>query len=295
MSRPLRLAAVAALVIALAGCTSTGRDSGPSSGPSSGGSPGFVAPDQSGGKPAAGGGSTSGNNREVVVTGSLNLVSPDPLAAADRARRIVEQAGGRLDGVTKEPPSDHQDASAQLVARIPSVRLDATLGELEGLGRVQSLSTSANDVTRETTDLDARVASLTASVDRLRQLLSTAASTTDLVAIETALSQREADLESLTAQRTYLGDQVDYATITIAIGTPAALPTPAPTDFPGAVAAGFAALVAALGWTLVGVGAALPWLVFLGLVGLLVLGILRLLRRRARGRRPSTPEAPPAV
>ncbi|WP_210507060.1 DUF4349 domain-containing protein [Naasia sp. SYSU D00057] len=220
---------------------------------------------------------------------------PDPLEAADEARRVVEAAGGRLDGVTKEPPSDRQKASAQLVARIPADRLDATLADLEELGTVQSLSTSSNDVTQQTTDLDARIASLQASVDRLRQLLTSAASTADLVAIETALSEREAELESLTAQRTYLADQVDYATITIAISTPAALPTPTPTDFPGAVAAGFAALVAALGWTLVAVGAALPWIVFLGLVGLIVFALLRLRRRRSRGRGPEAPEAPPAA
>jgi Domain of unknown function (DUF4349) len=296
MSIPLRVAAIAAMVFALAGCTSTAGSS------SGGDSPGVVAPDQPADQPAgeplvgqpAVGEDADGENRDVVVTGYLTLVTGDPLTAADDARRIVESAGGRLDGLTKEPPSDQQQASAQLVARIPSDRLDATLADLEELGTVQSLSTSSNDVTQQTTDLDARIASLQASVDRLRQLLTGAASTADLIAIETALSEREAELESLTQQRTYLADQVDYATVTIAISTPAALPTPTPTDFPGAVAAGFAALVAALGWTLVGIGAALPWVVFLGLVGALVFALVRVLRRRSRGRRPAEPEAPEA-
>lgn len=281
-----RVAAVAALVLALAGCTSGGGSSSTSGGADGGTSSGV-------GKPAVGGGAPLVQNRAVVITGQLSIVAADPLGAADRARAVVEQSGGRLDGVTKQPKNDFHDASAQLVARIPSDRLDQTLASIQQLGAVKSLSTSSTDVTQQTTDLAARIASLKASVDRLRQLLATAASTTDLVAIETALSQRESDLESYTAQQKYLADQVGYATITIDLTTPASAPNAPPTDFWGAVAAGFAALVAALGWTLIAIGAALPWVVFLALIALLALLIIRLTRR---GRRPRTPieEPPPA-
>jgi hypothetical protein len=291
MKTSLRIAAVAAVVLALAGCTS---GSGGSSSSSDGGGVAVDGGTSSGGEaPVAGQAPDVANGRDVVVTGYLAMVTSDPLRAADDARAVVERSGGRLDGITKEPKSEFQDASSQLVARIPSQRLDDTLDEVEALGRVQSLSTTSNDVTQQTTDLDARITSLQSSVDRLRQLIGNATSTTDLIAIETALSEREANLEGLTAQRDYLADQVDYATITIAFTTPAGAPDAPPTDFWGAIVAGFAALMAALGWTLIAIGAALPWLVFLVLLAAIALLIVRLVRRGRRAK--PAAETPPAA
>ncbi|MCU1437288.1 MAG: hypothetical protein JWP66_375 [Naasia sp.] len=275
-----------ALLLALAGCSSSSgagssADGGiPPTGPS-------VVDEGAGG----GAGSDVDTDRDVIVTGYLDVVADDPLRAADDARVLVERAGGRLDGVTKQPGNEFQDPSARLVARIPTDELDATLAELEALGETRSLSTSSADVTQERTDLDSRIASLQASVDRLRTLLSSAATTTDLIAIETALSDREAQLESLIGQRDYLADQVDFSTITVSFTAPAAAPDAAPTDFFGAVVAGWNALLTALGAAVIGVGAALPWLAFLALLS----GIAYLIVRRARPRRPPraapTPEA----
>lgn len=293
MRTPLRVAAVAALVLALAGCTASG--SGVSDGGVSDGGgvsePGVVGPDQ----PVTGGeDSDGGDTRQEVVTGSVDLVAGDPLTAADRSRELVEDAGGRLDGFVKEPKTQFREASAQLIARIPADRLEETLDELEGLGTVQSLSTRSSDVTQQKTDLDSRITSLQASTERLRQLITSAATTGDLIAIETALSDREAQLESLVAQRDYLADQIDYATISIIITTPANAPTPPPTDFWGGVLAGFAALVTALSWIVVAIGAALPWVLFLGVLALIAVVLVRMLRSRARARRaPATVDGPP--
>ena len=53
-------------------------------------------------------------------------------------------------------------------------------------------------------DLDARIKALQTSVDRMTQLLAQATRIEDLLAIETQLSQRQAELDSLKAQRTWL-------------------------------------------------------------------------------------------
>lgn len=275
--------AALALMLALTGCSaSTGAGAERGGGVAAPDAPGMVGGDD---------GVVSGGERDVIVTGRLDVTVADPLRAADSARNIVERAGGRLDSVTKEPANSFQEPRAQLVARIPAERLNGTLADLEALGETLSLSTSSSDVTRQATDLDARIASLQASVDRLRTLISSAATTTDLIAIETALSEREANLESLIAQREALGDQVAFATVTVTFSTPAAAPDPAPTDFFGAVVAGWNALVAALGAVVIALGAALPWLVFLGLLA----GVVLLLIRATRRRPPRPTLTPPAA
>ena len=84
---------------------------------------------------------------------------------------------------------------------------------------------------------------LTASVDRLQQLLATATSISDLIAIESELTTRQAELDSLTQQRDWIVDQVDYSTLTLDLVTEDVAPDPAPDDFWSGLAAGWAALV----------------------------------------------------
>jgi len=287
MRRGIVLAGTAAvLLLGIAGCTASSGGSTSSSDGSAGSLP---APAADGAPDTSAIGTEAGvaadASRDVVITGYLDLLSEDPLAAASRARGIVTGSGGRLDGYTETPANGDQPANAQLTARIPSDRLDETVESLRELGDVRSLSTTSSDVTQQTTDLDARITSLQASVDRLRTLLGTATTASDLVAVETTLSEREADLESLTAQRTALADQVDYATLSVTVSTPGITGSNTPSDFWGGLVAGFRALVAALGFALVALGAALPWLVFLAVVGAVVFGIVRAIGAARRRRR----------
>lgn len=300
-ARMVSTALVLLMGAALAGCTASpsATDLGTTSGGSGSieqpapelGDQGIVDPSRSDSEsdPAAGQDSTT---RDVITTAQLDLVVDDPVEASSEARDLVEAAGGRIDSSSRQPASEYQPASASIVARIPAAALDDTIDDLSDLGDVRSLSTQANDVTSQTTDLDARIDSLTGAVQRLRQLLSSAATTADLIAIETALSEREAELESLTAQRAYLGDQVDYSTVSVSFTTPDQTAPAGPRDFWGAIGYGFAALVSSLGSAVIAFGLALPWLVAIALVVALVIGVLRLVRRLRRPRSAASPSAP---
>ncbi|BDI23661.1 hypothetical protein L3i23_24370 [Herbiconiux sp. L3-i23] len=276
--------AAAAALLLLAGCTNGATISG---------SGGIPAPDRAAepflpDEGAADGGTADGaiSGRDVITTGQLDIVVDDPIDVFDDASDIVTESGGRIDASSTQPATDYQSASASITARIPADELEATIDAVSALGEVRALSTQASDVTAQTTDLDARIESLTASVARLRDLLATATNTADLIATETALSQREAELESLTAQREYLSDQVDYSTLQITLASPQPASQGAPTDFWGAVVAGFQALLVSLGAIGIAIGAALPWIVFLAVVAAIVVLIVRFARRR-RSRRSS--------
>ncbi|MFD1714428.1 DUF4349 domain-containing protein [Amnibacterium flavum] len=295
-----------AVGLALSACTSspTSLDSGPMGGGSDssvdGSAPELVDPGRS--DAAA---DSDAAVRDVITTAQLDLVVEDPVESAAKATDLVTSRQGRIDSSTSQPASDYQSASASIVARVPADDLETAIDEISALGAVRSLSTQATDVTQQTTDLDARIDSLTSAVERLRQLLASAATTTDLIAIETALSEREAELESLTAQRDYLGDQVDYATVSISFTTADQTPPAGPQDFWGAVVAGFTGLVASLGALVIAFGVVLPWIVAIAIVAAIVIGIVRLVRRIRRRRpaatatatatdAPSAPSAPSA-
>lgn len=233
---------------------------------------------------------TDGDSRDVVTTGSLQLVVEDPIGSADAVSALVISTGGRLDSVSQYPKSPYQPASASLLARIPESKLDQALIDLKKLGTVQSLSTNSTDVTQQTTDYSVRVANLEAAVDRLRALLAQATDTSDLIEIETALTSRQGDLESMKAQRDALAEQVAFATIAITLSSPSQVAPATPGTFWDGLVAGWNSLVAALSGLLIVAGAVIPWLAFLGILVIIVLVIVRLARR---GRR--RPAAPPSA
>lgn len=219
-------------------------------------------------------------DRQVVSTGYVSVTVEEPVESADSAADIVEGAGGHVDERTEQPGTDTRKASAHLVLRIPSTALSETLTQLKKLGTVNNASMSATDVTTTVQDLDARITALQASVDRLLALMSTATDTTDLIAIETALSERQADLESLQARRTYLSDQVSLSTVTLDLVSEGTVAQGAPSDFWAGLLAGWNALVVAAGSLLVGFGVALPWLVVLALLACAAWLIARRSKRR---------------
>ncbi|MFG1782062.1 DUF4349 domain-containing protein [Rhodococcus oryzae] len=217
--------------------------------------------------------------RQEVTTGTVSLTATDPVDTGRTVVRIVEDAGGRVDDRTERPRSNDTEPSSSLTVRIPADRLTATLDEISDLGEVTGVSVSKSDVTMQTQDLDARIGALQASVTRLQGLIATAANTADLIEAENALSERQAELDSLVAQRRALSDQVELATISIDITTDGP-DSAGPDSFWDGVVAGWHALLSALHGLIVFLGRAVPWVGFAALVVLVGYAVVRLVRRR---------------
>lgn len=280
--RALRWVAVLALVGGMAACSGGASDS--SADADLGTEGGMVAEE---GAPAADSTVTDAD-RQVIVTGSLTVVVDDALEAADSAAQIVEAAGGRVDERSEQAPVADQPASAYLTVRIPAGVLTDTLDELRELGEARHLSLTRQDVTLEVTDLDARIQALEVSIDRLQALMSQAGSVADLLAAENALTERQAELDSLRAQRSYLAEQVALSTIYLSLLPEATTPEPAPGGFWGGVQTGWAALVTFFNRVVVVLGILLPWVALAGIV----LGIVFLVLRRRPKPRPAAPPRP---
>src|SRR5918993_2379043 len=274
--RRLAPAAAAAAITALllAGCTAGGNEASTIE-------PGMVQPgmpnEDMGPMPEGGEAADSAeleatpdDDRSVITTGWMSVTVDDPIESAEEAAGIVEQAGGRLDSREETPATDTQSARASLTMRIPSDEMKGVVDELRELGSVNSVSTTSSDVTQQRNDLDARIEALGASVDRLQQLLATATSIADLIAIESELTTRQTELDSLTQQRDWIVDQVDYSTLTLELITEEVAPDPAPDDFWSGLAAGWAALVGFASGLGVAIGVLLPWL----LTGLVIAAIV---------------------
>ncbi|GAA2552055.1 DUF4349 domain-containing protein [Pseudonocardia hydrocarbonoxydans] len=215
--------------------------------------------------------------RSLVRSAALTVEVADPAAGARDVRAAAVAAGGFV--AQEQSGRD----TGWMVLRVPADALDRLTEQVSALGTVTERSTAVVDATEEVVDLDARVAGQQASVARVRALLAEATSIGDVVAIESELARREADLDSLTGRLAALRDQVALSTLTVELRGPESPPVGAAADAPGfldGLAAGWAGLLA-LG---TGVGAllgfVLPFVPVLAVVGGIAWAAARGVRRR---------------
>ena len=219
---------------------------------------------------------------DVITTGYLSMTVENPSTVADEITEVVVASGGRVASRSDYTPVDYGQPSAYLDVRIPSSDLDATVASITGLGEVQEISVNTVDVSLQKVDLDARIEVLDAAIERLTTLLASAETTADLITIESALAERQAELDSLQSQRDYLSDQTLFATLSINLMTPADATPSDPDGFLDGLVRGWESVLAFFAGTIVWAGILVPWLgLAIAVVGVLW-GITRLRAARKK-------------
>ncbi|MFI5044290.1 MAG: DUF4349 domain-containing protein [Acidimicrobiales bacterium] len=230
---------VVAMVIAFGGTSDDASDGGSQIAPDMGASteaanaPGApTATTVPGGQDQAAGGSAGSGSAGAEGTGTL---SPEAVAGADRmvtfradlsmevddltdATNRANAAMATLGGYAAKASIDlSPTGSAALTFRVPAANFAAAKERLAEIGRVTDQNQAADDVTAQYTDLESRVATMRASITRLQGFLVEATDVGQIALLEGELTRREAELESIEAQRRVLADQADMATISVAM------------------------------------------------------------------------------
>lgn len=151
-------------------------------------------------------------DRMLIWRGWLGLEVGHVSNTVARITEMTVKAGGHVENV-----SDEGEASASLVLRVPVNRLSSTMAALEELGTVKHRTVSSEDVTEQYVDTDARLQTMTALRDRLRELLDKAQDVKDILAIEKELGRVQADIDAMQARLKALRGQVDLASIHVSI------------------------------------------------------------------------------
>ena len=224
----------------------------------------------------------------MIRTASISVDTRDVSVQADRAVQIADAVGGDVTGDLRSDGTG-ANATADITLAIPPASLDSVLGRLAALGKELSRHTTSQDVSTTVADVNSRVSSAQASIARLQTLYGKANAVADVIAVETELSQREADLEALEAQQRSLTTQTSLATVTLHLRG-AGAPSPshkAASGFTGGLSRGWHAFMSAVGATLAALGAVVPFAVLFGLFGLLGAAVV-VIRRRIK---PAVPAA----
>ena len=215
--------------------------------------------------------------RQLVRTATVDLVSDNVLNAIDEVKKRAQGAGG----FAGQENSTEQRGS--VTVRVPSAELDRLVGDLKSVGKVTRSEVRSEDVTDQLVDTEARIATQKASVERLRVLFERAGTTAEIAQIESELTKRQSELESVQRRAESLKGKVALATLTVQVSTtPIAPPEPAKAGFVGAFLGGWDAVVEFLRWITVAVGALLPFVLVLAPPAAVVIYVLRRRRRVTR-------------
>lgn len=176
--------------------------------------------------------------RKLVKNGDLQLETKEFDTAVTQILALVEQMGGYIDSQTVDGKSLHDTSryfsrSASMTARVPADKLDSITAELGSLCNIVSQSQSISDITDSYYDASTRLDTLKIKAERLQELLEKAEKLEDIISLESALSDCQYQIDSLTGQLRRMDNQVSYSTLYISLNEVVEYqePTAAPKNF----------------------------------------------------------------
>lgn len=220
--------------------------------------------------------------QQVIKTATISIRVDDVTANGAKVVDLVTESGGFVQ--QQDLSNSGESTYETITARVPADRIDSFIEGVSLLGSVESLTSQASDVTQQVVDLDARISALQTSVERLQQLLATSTNVTDLVAVEAELANRQAELDSLVSQREYLGDQVAYSTVTVALSPVAEGIGATPPGFASGLQNGWTALVTLVGAAITALGFLLPFILIAMAIAVPIIVATNAATRRRRQR-----------
>lgn len=149
-------------------------------------------------------------NRDIIFTADLTVAVSDVGSAGAQATQAIESLGGFLFGQDTRGEPDPRSVLTFKVA--PDVFQEA-LARLGEIGEVRTQNVTADDVTERVVDLESRITTAEASVERLRGFLENATDIKTITDIESQLKDRETELETLRGQLRTIEGLVNLATI----------------------------------------------------------------------------------
>lgn len=159
--------------------------------------------------------------RDIIFNASITVAVNDVASAGDEATREIQNLGGFLFG---QRTSGAPEPRSILTFKVQPENFQQALERLGSIGELRDQNVTADDVTERIVDLESRIATAAASVDRLRALLSEASDIKSIVELESELLERETELESLRGTLRTLQDQVALATIVLTLTEAATRP-----------------------------------------------------------------------
>lgn len=184
---------------------------------------------------------TAGTSQEfspsmIIRTGqaSIEVEGLDP--AVVKLRQLSAQLGGYVANSSFAGGRD-QVKTAMVELKIPAAKYDQAVGGLNGIGKMESINTAAEDVGEEYVDVAARVANSHRLEERLISLLATrTGKLQDVLSVERELARVREEIERNEGRMHFLKTRSAISTLSVTLHEPYPILGRTPGENPLAVA-----------------------------------------------------------
>lgn len=209
----------------------------------------------------------------------------------EKAQSDIVTLTNQLGGYFEEQSSNNYSSgyrSASYTVRVPAAQFDAFLHQIGELCRVRYQTQSAENVSERYYDMESRLETAKIKLDRLQELLSRAEAMEDIITLESAISDTEYQIESLSGELRHYDALIDYSTIYVTLNEVYKVTEQdnAPLTFGQRMGNAFRSGLRDFGSFMEDLAEALAysWLTLLIIAAAVVL-IVKLIRRKAGGRK----------
>ena len=231
-------------------------------------------------------------NRKWVITMNIDTETEDLDGALDSLNRQIAALGGYIQEQNIRNGSSYSNLryrNASMTVRVPAEQLDSFTASLTDFSNVVSSSRSAEDITLSYVDTETRITALETERDRLLELMEQAETMSDLLEIESRLTDVNYELERYGSRLRTMDNQVSYATIYLSVKEVKEYTPVQEQTLWERISSGFLASLKGLGngivnffaWVII----TLPYLVVYGLIGWGAVALIRRLRRRRKAKK----------
>ncbi len=224
---------------------------------------------------------------KIIYTASLSMEATDFDSAAASLAALTERCGGYYEQSSVSDWDGYRHG--EYTVRVPAEQYRAFLDQAGALAHVLSVREQAEDVSEAYYDSAGRLQTQKTKLSRLQELLAQAENMEDIIAIESAISETEEMIDSLSGELRHYDALVDYSTVTVSLDEVYKLsnveepPTGFGSRLAAALGAGWRGFVDGVENLAVALASAWPWLVLLAaiLVPALAVGHKKRKARRA--------------
>lgn len=153
--------------------------------------------------------------RLVIKDASFTVEVDNVKEVVDASTNLAKSLRGYVEGTSISDSERGAQSMAYVTIRVPQARFEEAVSSIRKYGEVKSENTSGEDVTAQVADIQARVNTLKAEEETLRNILRQAKKVGEVIEINDRISQVRQQIESYDAQRVTLSRLASLSTISL--------------------------------------------------------------------------------
>lgn len=150
---------------------------------------------------------------QLIRRASLRMRVESTATSREEIAEIVARQGGDILGLQEDRATSGARRSATLQLRVPQARLDRTLNELTALGTLLSQQVTAEDVSNQLVDFEARLKNLRRAEQTLLGIMERSGKVAEVLEVARELANTRQAIEQIDASLTKLKNQVAFSSI----------------------------------------------------------------------------------